>query len=58
MRTAFPWKEFLRKVAVIAIPVALQNLLPTYVHERQSFLQSCRFLSLAFLYLQFDLMHY
>ena len=29
MRTAFPWKEFLRKVAVIAIPVALQNLLTT-----------------------------
>ncbi|MBP3656019.1 MAG: MATE family efflux transporter [Clostridia bacterium] len=29
-RTApFPWKEFLRSVAVIAIPVALQNLLTT-----------------------------
>ena len=27
--TRFPWKDFLRKVAVIAIPVALQNLLTT-----------------------------
>ena len=26
---AFPWKEFLRSVAVIAIPIALQNLLTT-----------------------------
>ena len=28
-RTAFNWKNFLGKVAVIAIPVALQNLLTT-----------------------------
>ena len=28
-RSAFPWKEFLRSVAVIAIPIALQNLLTT-----------------------------
>ena len=28
-RTAFNWKDFLGKVAVIAIPVALQNLLTT-----------------------------
>ena len=27
--TSFPWRDFLRKVAVIAIPVALQNLLTT-----------------------------
>ena len=27
--SAFPWKEFLRNVAVIAIPIALQNLLTT-----------------------------
>ena len=26
---SFPWKDFLRKVAVIAVPVALQNLLTT-----------------------------
>ena len=26
---AFPWRDFLRKVAVIAVPVALQNLLTT-----------------------------
>ena len=26
---AFPWKSFLKKVAVIAVPVALQNLLTT-----------------------------
>ena len=25
----FPWRDFLRKVAVIAVPVALQNLLTT-----------------------------
>ena len=25
----FPWEEFLRSVAVIAVPVALQNLLTT-----------------------------
>lgn len=25
----FPWKSFLRSVAVIAVPVALQNLLTT-----------------------------
>ena len=31
MRTKarFPWKEFLKSVAVIAVPVALQNLLTT-----------------------------
>ena len=28
-RSTFPWKEFLRSVAVIAIPIALQNLLTT-----------------------------
>ena len=28
-REAFPWKSFVRKVAVIAVPVALQNLLTT-----------------------------
>lgn len=28
-RSSFDWKDFLRKVAVIAIPVALQNLLTT-----------------------------
>ena len=28
-RTAFPWRSFLRQVAVIAVPVALQNLLTT-----------------------------
>lgn len=27
--TSFPWKDFIRRVAVIAIPVALQNLLTT-----------------------------
>ena len=27
--TRFPWKDFLKKLAVIAIPVALQNLLTT-----------------------------
>lgn len=27
--SAFPWRAFLRKIAVIAIPVALQNLLTT-----------------------------
>lgn len=27
--SSFPWKDFLKKVAVIAIPVALQNLLTT-----------------------------
>ena len=26
---AFPWKSFLKKVVVIAVPVALQNLLTT-----------------------------
>ena len=25
----FPWRDFLRQVAVVAIPVALQNLLST-----------------------------
>ena len=30
MRTgAFDWKDFLKKVAVIAVPVALQNLMTT-----------------------------
>ena len=30
MRTApFPWRDFIRRVAVIAVPVALQNLLTT-----------------------------
>jgi len=28
-RTTFPWRNFLKQVAVIAIPVALQNLLTT-----------------------------
>ena len=28
-RDAFPWRSFLKKVAVIAVPVALQNLLTT-----------------------------
>ena len=28
-RTQFPWKAFLTKIAVIAVPVALQNLLST-----------------------------
>lgn len=28
-KTQFPWKDFLKRVAVIAIPVALQNLLTT-----------------------------
>ena len=28
-KQAFPWKDFLKKVAVIAVPVALQNLLTT-----------------------------
>jgi len=28
-KTAFPWRDFLKKVAVIAVPVALQNLLTT-----------------------------
>ena len=28
-RASFPWRDFLKKVAVIAIPVALQNLLTT-----------------------------
>ena len=28
-KQAFPWKDFLTKVAVIAVPVALQNLLTT-----------------------------
>ena len=28
-RTAFPWRDFLKRVAVIAVPVALQNLLTT-----------------------------
>ena len=26
-RQAFPWRDFLGRIAVIAIPVALQNLL-------------------------------
>ena len=29
LKQAFPWKNFLKKVAVIAVPVALQNLLTT-----------------------------
>ena len=29
MKSSFPWRTFLRQVAVIAIPVALQNLLTT-----------------------------
>ncbi|MCR4887243.1 MAG: MATE family efflux transporter [Clostridiales bacterium] len=29
LKQAFPWKDFLKKVAVIAVPVALQNLLTT-----------------------------
>ena len=29
MYTRFPWKSFLKKIAVIAVPVALQNLLTT-----------------------------
>jgi len=28
-KSAFPWKSFLKKIAVIAVPVALQNLLTT-----------------------------
>ncbi len=28
-RTSYPWRPFLRKIAMIAIPVALQNLLTT-----------------------------
>ena len=28
-RSAYPWKSFLKKIAAIAIPVALQNLLTT-----------------------------
>ena len=28
-RTPYPWKSFLKKIAVIAVPVALQNLLST-----------------------------
>ena len=28
-RTGYPWRPFLRKIAMIAIPVALQNLLTT-----------------------------
>ena len=28
-RPAFPWREFLRRVAMIAVPIALQNLLTT-----------------------------
>ena len=28
-KTAFPWKDFIRRIAVIAVPVALQNLLTT-----------------------------
>ena len=28
-QTAFNWRQFLRRVAIIAIPVALQNLLTT-----------------------------
>ena len=28
-QSAFPWRDFLKKIAVIAIPVALQNLLTT-----------------------------
>ena len=29
MRPPFPWKDFLRKLALIAVPIALQNLLTT-----------------------------
>ncbi len=29
MKTNYPWKSFLKKIAVIAVPVALQNLLTT-----------------------------
>ena len=29
MKTNYPWKSFLKKIAVIAVPVALQNLLST-----------------------------
>lgn len=29
MRSRFPWGQFFRQVAVIAVPVALQNLLST-----------------------------
>ena len=28
-KKTFPWLDFIRKIAVIAIPVALQNLLTT-----------------------------
>ena len=28
-KNRFPWKEFIKSVAVIAVPVALQNLLTT-----------------------------
>ena len=28
-RTRYPWGSFLKKIAVIAIPIALQNLLST-----------------------------
>ena len=28
-RTKYPWGSFLKKIAVIAVPVALQNLLTT-----------------------------
>ena len=28
-KTSYPWKSFLKKIAVIAVPVALQNLLST-----------------------------
>ena len=28
-KNRFPWKEFLKSVAVIAVPVAMQNLLTT-----------------------------
>ena len=29
LNTRYPWKAFLKKIAVIAVPVALQNLLST-----------------------------
>ena len=29
MKTRFNWKDFIKKVAAIAVPVALQNLLTT-----------------------------
>ncbi|MBR2719673.1 MAG: MATE family efflux transporter [Clostridia bacterium] len=29
LKSAFPWADFIRKIAVIAVPVALQNLLST-----------------------------